>query len=139
MIEEFLRSQGDAHFAACCRRFVRRRSRAQQYLERTSARREYGAGQYEFQGDCPWRNSAAKQNAAAPKKQFQEEEKLGAMAKLDMVDAFQQFGERLGIAAPGAIPKTDDKFRVINNWLSFLPFHAFVSFFRDVFSSDLPR
>ena len=56
-----------------------------------------------------------KQNAAVVEKQFEAEEELGAMVRMDLQDAQSRYGDRLLLAPLGAIEKSDDSFRIIHD------------------------
>lgn len=128
LIEEFLRLNGDPDFAVfysgdeSFAKGVRlgvdeELPRTPAVFEEKTTWREYDPDQCEFQVDSPWRTNypAAKKNAAALKRQFEEEAKLGAMMKIDMEAALLRYGNDLRIASLGAIQKPDDSFRVIHD------------------------
>ena len=48
-------------------------------------------------------------------RQFEEEEKLGAMLQLDLAEAQARFGEQLAVASLGAIEKKNGTFRVVHD------------------------
>ena len=56
---------------------------------------------------------SAKEHAQQIEVQFQEEERLGFMFPLSEGEARRRYGERLRIASVGAIPKDDERVRVI--------------------------
>ena len=127
-IEEFLRLQGDPDFAAF---FTGENSfakgvrlgvdmelpRASAVLNEKVAWRQYDAEQSEFLVDSEWRKNypTAKQNAAVLEKQFEAEEELGAMIRMDLQEAQSRYGDRLRLASLGAIQKSDDSFRIIHD------------------------
>ena len=56
---------------------------------------------------------SAKEHSQQIGVQFQEEEKLGFMFPLSELEARRRFGDRMRIASLGAIPKDDERVRVI--------------------------
>ena len=48
-------------------------------------------------------------------RQFEEEEKLGAMLQLDFAEAQARFGEQIAVASLGAIEKKNGTFRVVHD------------------------
>jgi hypothetical protein len=70
--------------------------------------RQYDAEQSEFLVDSGWRKNypTAKQNAAVLEKQFEAEEELGAMVRMDLQEAQSRYGDRLRLASLGAIYKS---------------------------------
>lgn len=116
LIEEFLRLQGDPDFAVF---FTGENSFAKgvrlgvdMELPRASAVfsekvswRQYDSEQSEYLVDSEWRQNypTAKQNAAVLEKQFEAEEELGAMVRMDLQEAQSRYGSRLRLASLGAI------------------------------------
>ena len=70
--------------------------------------------------ECDWRCDrenyvSARDHAAVVQRQFEEEEKLGAMLQLDLAEAQARFGEQLAVASLGAIEKKNGTFRVVHD------------------------
>ena len=70
--------------------------------------------------ECDWRDDrqnydSARDHAAVVQRQFEEEEKLGAMLQLDLAEAHARFGEQIAVASLGAIEKKNGTFRVVHD------------------------
>ena len=70
--------------------------------------------------ECDWRDDrqnyvSARDHAAVVQRQFEEEEKLGAMLQLDLAEAHARFGEQIAVASLGAIDKKNGTFRVVHD------------------------